>query len=101
MNKQDLIAIVAEENELSKAQAGREIDTVFEAIVKSVAKGDGYQKNGFGTIKAVTRDAREGRKPSTGETIQIPATTLPKFVPGAAFKDAVAKKKCSKGCKKH
>ena len=101
MNKQDLIAIVAEENELSKAQAGRVIDTVFDAIVKSVAKGDGFQLIGFGSFKAVTRDAREGRNPSTGETIQIPATTLPKFVPGAAFKAAVAKKKCSKGCKKH
>ena len=101
MNKQDLIAIVAEENELSKAQAGRVIDTVFYAIVKSVAKGDGFQLIGFVSFKAVTRDAREGRNPSTGETIQIPATTLPKFVPGAAFKAAVAKKKCGKGCKKH
>ena len=43
MNKQELIAIVAEENELSKAQAGRIVDSVFEAIVKAVAKGDGFQ----------------------------------------------------------
>ena len=42
MNKQELIAIVAEENELSKAQAGRIVDSVFEAIVKAVAKGDTY-----------------------------------------------------------
>ena len=80
MNKQELIAIVAEENELSKAQAGRVVDSVFDAIVK-----------------AVKRAAREGRNPSNGETIKIPATTLPKFTAGAAFKAAVAsKKKCCK-----
>ena len=66
MNKQELIAIVAEENELSKAQAGRIIDSVFDAIVKSVAKGDGFQLIGFGTFKAAKRAAREGRNPSTG-----------------------------------
>ncbi|HIU84074.1 MAG TPA: HU family DNA-binding protein [Candidatus Aphodousia gallistercoris] len=98
MNKQDLIAIVAEENELSKAQAGRVIDSVFDAIVESVAKGDGFQLIGFGSFKAVKRDAREGRNPANGETIKIPATTLPKFVAGAAFKAAVAKKKCCKKC---
>ncbi|MCI5896594.1 MAG: HU family DNA-binding protein [Candidatus Aphodousia sp.] len=98
MNKQELIAIVAEENELSKAQAGRIIDSVFEAIVESVAKGDGFQLIGFGSFKAVKRAAREGRNPTTGETIKIAATTLPKFTAGAAFKAAVAKKK--KGCKR-
>ncbi len=98
MNKQELIAIVAEENELSKAQAGRIIDSVFEAIVESVAKGDGFQLIGFGSFKAVKRAAREGRNPTTGETIKIAATTLPKFAAGAAFKAAVAKKK--KGCKR-
>ncbi len=97
MNKQELIAIVAEENELSKAQAGRIIDSVFDAIVKSVAKGDGFQLIGFGSFKAVKRTAREGRNPTTGETIKIAATTLPKFTAGAAFKAAVAKKK---GCKR-
>lgn len=97
MNKQELIAIVAEENELSKAQAGRIVDSVFDAIVKAVAKGDGFQLIGFGTFKAAKRAAREGRNPSTGETIKIPAMTLPKFTAGAAFKAAVAsKKKCCK-----
>ena len=91
MNKQELIAIVAEENEISKAQAGRVVDSVFEAIVKSVAKGDGFQLVGFGTFKAVTRAAREGRNPATGETIAIPASVMPKFTAGAAFKAAVAK----------
>ena len=50
MNKQDLIAIVAEENELSKAQAARAIDSIFDAITMAVAKGEGFQLIGFGTL---------------------------------------------------
>lgn len=91
MNKQDLISIVAEENDLSKAQAGRVIDSVFEAIITSVANGDGFQLIGFGTFKAVDRAARQGRNPATNEEITIPATRSPKFVPGVAFKAAVKK----------
>ena len=85
MNKQELIAIVAEENEISKAQAGRVVDSVFDAIMKAVAKGEGFQLVGFGTFKAVERAAREGRNPATGETIAIPASVTPKFPAGAAF----------------
>ncbi len=92
MNKQELIAIVAEENEISKAQAGRVVDSIFDAIVKAVAKGEGFQLVGFGTFKAVERAAREGRNPATGEMIAIPASVMPKFTAGAAFKAAVAKK---------
>ena len=98
MNKQELVAIVAEENEISKAQAGRVVDSVFDAIVKAVAKGEGFQLVGFGTFKAVERAAHEGRNPATGEMIAIPASVTPKFSAGAAFKAAVAKKCCCK-CK--
>ncbi len=96
MNKQELAAIVAEENEITKAKAAAVIDSVFANIVKAVAKGDGFQLIGFGSFKAVARAARAGRNPSTGKTIKIAATTLPKFVPGTAFKAAVAKKKKTK-----
>ncbi len=91
MNKQELIAIVAEENEISKAQAARIIDSIFDSIVTSVAKGEGFQLIGFGTFKAVERAARQGRNPATGEEITIDACRMPKFVAGAAFKAAVAK----------
>lgn len=94
MNKQELVAIVAEENEISKALAGRVVDSMFDAIMKAVAKGDGFQLVGFGTFKAVERAAREGRNPATGETITIPASVTPKFTAGAAFKAKVAKKCC-------
>ena len=52
MNKQELIEIVAEENEISKAQAARIVDSVFTNIVKAVAAGDTFQLIGFGSFKA-------------------------------------------------
>lgn len=100
MNKQELIAIVAEENEMSKAAAGRVVDSVFGAIVDAVAKGDGFQLVGFGTFKTVKRAAREGRNPATGETIKIPAAVLPKFTAGAKFKAAVVPPKKKRTCKR-
>lgn len=93
MNKQELIAVVAEEAELTKAQAGRVVDAVFNNIVKAVAKGEGFQLIGFGSFKAVTRAAHTGRNPSTGKAIEIPAATLPKFYAGAKFKEALNAKK--------
>lgn len=91
MNKQELIALVAEENNMSKSQAGRVMDSIFKNIMKAVAQGDAFQLVGFGTFKAVKREARVSRNPSTGEAVNVPATVVPKFVPGKAFKDAVAK----------
>ena len=92
MNKQELIALVAEENEMPKAQVARVMDSIFQKIIDCVAQGDSFQLVGFGTFKPVERAAREGRNPANGETIHIDATTLPKFVAGAGFKAAVAKK---------
>lgn len=91
MNKQELIAIIAEENNMTKVKAGCVVDSVFDNIVKCLARGDAFQLVGFGTFKTIQRDARQSRNPRTGEAIQVPATIVPKFVPGKAFKDAVAK----------
>lgn len=91
MNKQELVATVAEENNMSKAQAGRVVDSIFDNIVKAVARGASFQLVGFGTFKAVKREARVSRNPRTGEAVNVPAVVVPKFVPGKAFKDAVAK----------
>ena len=91
MNKQELIALIAEEHNMSKAQAGRVIDSVFDNIVKAVAHGDVFQAIGLGTFKTFERQARVSRNPRTGEAVNVPATVVPKFVPGKAFKDAVAK----------
>ncbi|GBG01381.1 transcriptional regulator [Azospira sp. I13] len=93
MNKSDLIDAVAAGADLSKAAAGRALDAAIEAITKAVATGDSVTLVGFGSFKAVKRAARTGKNPKTGATIQIPASTSPKFSAGAAFKAAVAPKK--------
>ena len=65
------------------------IDAVFDAITSALKKGDDVRLVGFGTFSAAKRKAREGRNPRTGETIQIPASTQPKFSAGKGLKDAL------------
>ena len=93
MNKAELIEIAAKEADISKAAAGKSLDAVINAIVKAVSKGDTVTLVGFGTFKSAKRAARTGKNPQTGESLKIPATTVPKFSAGAGFKGAVAGKK--------
>lgn len=88
-NKNDLIAAVADSAGLSKADAGRAVDAVFEAITNALKAGDDVRLVGFGTFDAVKRAASEGRNPRTGEKIEIPASVQPKFRPGKGLKDAL------------
>ncbi len=93
MNKSELIEVIAQEAEMSKAAAGRALDATLSAITTAVAKGNDVALIGFGSFKAVKRAAREGKNPATGDKIKIAATVVPKFSAGAAFKAAVAPKK--------
>ncbi len=93
MNKTELVEAVAKNSKLSKAATKSVVDAVFEEITKSLKKGNPVQLIGFGTFKVNERKAREGRNPSTGEVIQIPAGKVPAFAAGQALKDAVKKKK--------
>lgn len=65
------------------------MDWFFEKITKSLAKGEEVGITGFGVFKTVKRAARMGVNPKTGEKIQIPAMTKPKFSAGKLLKDAV------------
>jgi DNA-binding protein HU-beta len=89
MNKTDLIQRLADKHELSKAEAGRVLETLLDTIVTAVKKGDAVTIPGFGSFKQHARAARSGVNPSTGEKIKIAAAKLPKFTPGATFKAAV------------
>jgi len=89
MNRVELIEVLAERHELSKAEAGRVLATVLDTVVTTVKKGGTVSLVGFGTFKQSARAARAGRNPSTGESIKIAATKIPRFTAGAAFKDAV------------
>ena len=89
MNKNDLIAKVASESGLSKADASRAVDGVFDSISSALAGGDDVRLVGFGTFSVADRKASEGRNPRTGERIQIAASKQPKFKAGKALKDTV------------
>ena len=89
MNKSEMIDMVAEAADISKAAAGRAVDAVFEGVTNSLKGGDSVTLVGFGTFSVSDRAARAGRNPRTGETIQIKASKMPKFKAGKALKDAV------------
>ncbi len=89
VNKNDLIAHVAEASDLSKADAGKAVDAVLDGITGALQAGDEVRLVGFGTFSVANRAASEGRNPRTGEKIQIPASKQPKFKVGKALKDAV------------
>ena len=89
MNKNDLISSVAADSGLSKADATKAVDAVFENIEKSLSGGGEVRLVGFGTFSVANRKASTGRNPRTGATIQIPASKQPKFKAGKALKDAV------------
>ncbi|WP_340119145.1 HU family DNA-binding protein [Pelagibius sp. 7325] len=89
MNKNDLVAVVADKTGLSKADSTKAVDCVFDAITDSLKGGEEVRLVGFGTFNVTQRAASEGRNPRTGERIQIPASKQPKFKAGKGLKDAV------------
>ncbi len=89
MNRVELIEHIAGAHDLSKAEAGRVLVTVLDAVVTTVKKGGTVTLPGFGTFKQTSRAARSGRNPATGDKIKIAAAKLPKFTAGSAFKAAV------------
>ena len=91
MNKSELITIVAEKTGLTKKQASDALDATLEAIQDAVTAGDKVSIIGFGTFERRDRAARTGRNPQTNEIVDIPASSVPAFKPGMAFKDRVKK----------
>ena len=89
MNKNDLVALVADAAGLSKIDATKAADAVFDGIIQSLKKGEEVRLVGFGTFDVSERAASEGRNPRTGEKINIPASKQPKFKAGKTLKDAL------------
>lgn len=91
MNKQDLVASVADKADISKAKAAEAVDAVIDSIKASLKKGNDVRLVGFGTFTVAKRAATTGRNPRTGEPIKIPASKQPKFKAGKELKEAVNK----------
>lgn len=89
MNKSELIDLIAESADISKAKAGAALDAVVSGITGALKSGDSVSLVGFGTFSVKARAARTGRNPQTGATIQIKASNVPGFKAGKALKDAV------------
>ena len=89
LNKTDLIAAIATDTNLSKADAARALDSAIDNLSRALASGDTVQLIGFGTFAVASRPERTGRNPSTGEPMTIKASKAPKFTAGKALKDAV------------
>ena len=89
MNKDEIIAKVANSVGVSKTDAAKSVDAVFSNITSSLKGGNEVRLVGFGTFVVANRAATTGRNPRTGESIQIPAKKVPKFKAGKALKDTV------------
>jgi len=91
MNKSELVAAVAAGADLTKKDAEKAVAAFISSVEGALKKGDKVQLVGFGTFEVRQRAARTGRNPQTKQPIQIPASKLPVFKAGKAFKDAVGK----------
>ena len=89
MNKQELIGSVAETTGLSRSDATKAVEGVFDAIGSALKRGDEVRLVGFGTFSCSRRKASTGRNPRTGEPMQIKESTQPKFKTGKGLKDSV------------
>ena len=89
MNKQQLIGSVAETTGLTRSDAGKAVESVFDSISAALKKGDEVRLVGFGTFSVSKRKASTGRNPRTGEPMSISASSQPKFKAGKGLKDAV------------
>jgi len=89
VNKNELVDAVAGMTELTKADAAKAVDAVFDCIMRSLKKGQEVRLVGFGTFNVRKRAASTGRNPRTGEEIKIPASKQPKFKAGKGLKDAL------------
>ena len=89
MTKAELVEFIAEQADLTKADAGRALEAVMEGITSGLKKSGKVTLVGFGTFTAKKRDARTGRNPQTGETVKIAARNAVTFKAGTALKESV------------
>lgn len=89
MTKAELVAKVSKDAKITKAAAGRALDSITDGITKALKKGDRISLVGFGTFSVSKRRARKGRNPQTGTPIKISARKVAKFKPGSKLSKAV------------
>ena len=91
MQKSELTEKIAAEAGISKAAAGRALESLLDSVTRSLKGGERVSLAGFGTFSVTRRAARHGRNPRTGEQIPIKASNAPRFSAGKSLKDALKK----------
>jgi integration host factor subunit beta len=89
MTKAELVEDVADAAELTKKDAERLVEIVFESIIETLNKGEKIELRGFGSFRVRERGARRGRNPKTGDPVSIPAKRVPYFKPGKELKELI------------
>ncbi|TET62873.1 HU family DNA-binding protein [Candidatus Aerophobetes bacterium] len=89
MNKAELAEEITNHTGLTRRQSREAVDAITSVITDALARGEKVTLVGFGTFQVTERKARRGRNPRTGETIQMPAKKVAKFVPGKGLREAV------------
>lgn len=89
MNKAQLVDHIASKTGATKKMVADVLESFMDGVMSTVKKGNSVTLTGFGTYKASKRSARTGRNPQTGQSIKIPARTVPVFKAGKAFRDMV------------
>ncbi len=89
MNKNELIAAVADRANMTKTDAQASVEAVLDTITAELKRGGDVRLVGFGNFSSAHRAASVGRNPSTGAPVNIPARNVPKFSAGKGLKDAL------------
>ena len=89
MTKDELVAKVAEQSGLKKADVQKALDSMIETIITTIKLGEKVNITNLGIFKIKDKKARVARNPKTGESIQVPAKKAPKFIPSKSLKEAV------------
>ena len=89
MNKVEIVASLAERAGLTKQEAEKAFDSLFDILIDSLAEGEKVVISGFGTFEVKTRKARDGHDPRSKETIHIPSIKAATFKPGKVLKERV------------
>ena len=89
MTKAELVEDVARAAELTKKDAERLVELVFESIIETLNRGEKIELRGFGSFRVRERGARRGRNPKTGAPVDIPAKRVPYFKPGKELKELI------------
>ncbi len=97
MTKAELVEDVARAAELTKKDAERLVEIVFESIIETLNQGEKIELRGFGSFRVRERGARRGRNPKTGDPVDIPAKRVPYFKPGKEMKELINEEPPSNG----